>query len=269
MSRFKAIIPSLIVAGMLLGATAAHGQEKTSPDPVSGKLDALAKEIKKLQDDLAGNFLAVSKAFDDLKAKSKMLGEQITSLQDAVADLKMKCDDALARVKALEEKSKTHIAQRPPTPKFTDTPPKKSTSDNPKDDSVLSRIVQLELQMQKMRQEVSELKKRIAFYPPDDTGLADIRKRLEQLEKQLAQAGPKRTAKSPTPTGKLELVNTSSELMLFVVNGTAYRVDPGSFKRIDVQPAGTIEYEVIRNGLSSGLRRTHLNAGETLRLTAS
>ena len=63
------------------------------------------------------------------------------------------------------------------------------------------------------------------------------------------------------------LSNRYPEEMLFIVNGTSYRVAPGSTRVLDPQPAGTITYEVLSPTWGLLRRRTTtLAANEPFRI---
>ena len=67
----------------------------------------------------------------------------------------------------------------------------------------------------------------------------------------------------------MQLVNDYSEELLFLVNGRAYRVAPGTTHTVEEMPAGAFNYEVISPTWGSRARNTPmLAAGETFTITA-
>jgi hypothetical protein len=105
--------------------------------------------------------------------------------------------------------------------------------------------------------------------PADKATLEDIKNRLAKIEQDLAKLTTTRTAFSPAPSGRLQLVNHYTEDLLFIVNGRAYRVAPGATQTLEQVPAGVFRYEVVSP--MWGVRAVNnpvLAAGETFTITA-
>jgi hypothetical protein len=129
-----------------------------------------------------------------------------------------------------------------------------------------------------MRMELDEFKKGGSgtvttkpLYPPEQTSLESIARRLGKIEQDLARLNPPRVSQYPPapPTGRLKLVNDSAEELQFVVNGRIYRVVPGMTHLIEQVPAGPFNYEVVSP--TWGLRASRsptLVAGDTFTLVA-
>jgi polyhydroxyalkanoate synthesis regulator phasin len=110
----------------------------------------------------------------------------------------------------------------------------------------LLKMEELKRQVFDLQAEVDRLKKtggRISLFPPEKT----LEERVTKLEKDMAQMqATNRTAFSAPPeTGSLVVENRYPEEILFVVNGSAYRMAPGSQLRVDNLPVGKVLCEVI------------------------
>jgi hypothetical protein len=105
----------------------------------------------------------------------------------------------------------------------------------------------------------------------DKRTLDDIRVQLTRIEEALKRtASPSQISMSPPPpTGQLELTNSYSQEVLFIINGrTNYRVPPMTSLRVTAQPIGPFRYEVFVSpfGVIREEQRT-LEAGKTFTLT--
>src|SRR5260370_42543484 len=90
----------------------------------------------------------------------------------------------------------------------------------------------------------------IALYPPEDKAILDeIRAQIKQTEQPLnrMQTTTNRTAftNPPTGIGRIVFTNLHPETLLFVLNNTSQRVEPGQTVTFNGRPAGTFTYEVI------------------------
>jgi hypothetical protein len=139
-------------------------------------------------------------------------------------------------------------------------------------------VSKVQTDLGQLRAELNDVKKRFststqALYPPpnDKATLDEIKGRLGKIEEDLAKLGTAaRVALSPpAASGRLQLVNSYSEDLLFIVNGRAYRLAPGMTQMVDQVPAGAFTYEVVSP--SWGLRARNsplLASGETFTITA-
>jgi hypothetical protein len=132
--------------------------------------------------------------------------------------------------------------------------------------------------VEKITTEINDAKRRpptrteALYPPPDKTSLDEIRTRLTLIEQELARlATTPRTSLSPSAAGvgRLQLVNNYSEDLLFIVNGRAYRVAPGTTHMVEQVPAGAFNYEVVSPTWGLRARNTpQLVTGETFTITA-
>ena len=108
----------------------------------------------------------------------------------------------------------------------------------------------------------------MAAYPPESLEeLRALLTRIEGLLQAMAPAGRVAGFGPAGQTGRIMLSNRYPEEMLFIVNGTSYRVAPGSTRVLDPQPAGTITYEVLSPTWGLLRRRTTtLAANEPFRI---
>lgn len=108
--------------------------------------------------------------------------------------------------------------------------------------------------------------------------LRELRGSIKALQDTVAKLGPTEKHISAYPngngaavkTGKVVLVNLSSDMVLFVINGSGYRLAPGASKVLENVPAGALHYEAFADGW--GLlqdRLTMLPAGDTFTLAAN
>jgi hypothetical protein len=88
--------------------------------------------------------------------------------------------------------------------------------------------------------------------------VARLRKEVDDLRKR--QPPSVRISRSPPSTATIRLVNTYSDPVSVVVNGTTYRLEPGETRLLRDQAPGRFTYEVpgIQNAVDRELR-----AGET------
>jgi molybdopterin-biosynthesis enzyme MoeA-like protein len=109
-----------------------------------------------------------------------------------------------------------------------------------------NRIAQLEKQMAQMRSDMDATQKRIALYPPNGQG---------------------RTSYYNSGTvGSLLVENRYAEPILFILNGTPYRVEPNQSRQIEGIPVGTITYEVV-SSWGRQARSSTIVANAPLRVT--
>ncbi len=238
------------------------------PTPDMNQAEAVAKiqdKLKEINDSLV-------KAFKGVDKDIKKLYEDNTSLS-------LKLLNAQDRIEKLEKSfGQLQIALKPGPNGATDLPPNKGVIDErvditSKNSDLINRLFRLETQVDQLRRDVDDLKKRVgstSFYPPEKS-LDDIKLRLEQMERDISglKSGSRVAFSPPAVTGRLALVNRTNEEMLFLVNGNSYRVNPLATKIIEGFPAGAVTYEVVSSLRgSAGQRLTNLPANYTLTLTA-
>ncbi len=195
------------------------------------KLDAIQKRLD-------GMNKSIKEAFDALAVDMKGVKDDIKALKESDADSGTKLADAQLKIGALEKT------------------------------------------VNQLRQDIETLQKRlpngsVRRYPADDKGALDeIRARLDRIEDLLRRMEytarrPDVTALKPG-TGRIELINSFPDTVLFLVNGKSYgRVSPGQTVTVNDVPAGVFTFEVIsQNSGTRGPRTRVLAAGETWTLTA-
>jgi hypothetical protein len=127
------------------------------------------------------------------------------------------------------------------------------------------KINKLEEQMGALQTTVDALKKKLsrteteANYPPEGmdefiksliNGLVRIEKKLDRLTTST------QVAKAPPEVGTVALNNRYDEEILFTVNGTSYRLAPGTSRSLVDVPAGSLTYEVISPSFGLVRRKT-------------
>jgi tetrahydromethanopterin S-methyltransferase subunit G len=139
-------------------------------------------------------------------------------------------------------------------------------------DTLRGKVNTLEEKLGRLQTTVEALKKdlpkkeTVAAYPPE--GMDEIKNRLTQIEKKLDQLTPAtRIARAAPEVGRVALNNRYDEEMLFIVNGTPYRLAPGTSRTLTDVPAGTLTYEVVSPNWGRLRRKTTtLTAGETFNI---
>ena len=195
--------------------------------------DVLRAEIKKLE----------SGALADLSRKVKTVGEDVLDVKSDIAGLK---STQLQQKLDLEKHKK-----------------------------------QIEL----LSEEIAILQKRLlagnsAVSPApavDKAFMEEFRSSLKSLQETIAKMGPtkERISLSPpsgatTNMGRVMLVNLYTDDLLFLVNGTPYRVPAGKSRMVDNVPVGTLQYLVHSDRWGTlENRSTNLAGGDTFTLTAS
>ncbi|HYV38399.1 MAG TPA: hypothetical protein VE988_22135, partial [Gemmataceae bacterium] len=103
----------------------------------------------------------------------------------------------------------------------------------------------------------------------DKIAIAELRGRLDKIEMLIAKLEEGRVSKSlPVNTGRILLANMYPEVMLFVINDVAYRVEPGTTKAIENVTPGVFKYEVISGSYGSvRTNRPTLEPGKTYTIT--
>jgi hypothetical protein len=217
------------LTALLLVTRASAGGGQT--DGVIPQKDAVTKEhLEALEKRLLEEFRKIA---DTFKAQDKRLN----NLEVNDADTRLKLSDAQIKIKTLE-----------------------------------ARVDQLRLDVETLQKRLPPGS--ISKYPPDDKApLDEIRAQLRQIEQALnrLQATTNRTAFfPPTPrTGRIVFTNLHPETLLFVLNNTARRVEPGQTMTFNEQLAGTFTYEVVSPTTGTrGVQTRTLEPGETYTLTA-
>jgi hypothetical protein len=133
-------------------------------------------------------------------------------------------------------------------------------------DRVFAKVATLEDKLDRLHSDLERLKKRL----PSDSNLDDIKTKLGQIERDLANLQTKsRISLSPPNTGRIMLVNLYPEELLFVINGRTYRVPPNRTMPLDNHPAGALTYEVIAQRFGVITQKTSsLDPNETFTITA-
>jgi hypothetical protein len=146
--------------------------------------------------------------------------------------------------------------------------------------SATTKIDALEKAVEKLKTELETLRTRepsIAKSGIDKEMVEQINSRLAAIESAIAKLQPatKRIALSPPgnlppTTGRVVLINTYSEHLLFIINNKPYRVEPGTNRFVDDVPAGAMTWEVMsdRWGLR-GRNTVTLSPNELFALTAA
>jgi hypothetical protein len=107
----------------------------------------------------------------------------------------------------------------------------------------------------------------VRLYPPDKAGIDE---RLSKIEAALDRLDQARTARAApiTDAGRILLVNSYPEEMLFVINGVPHRVQPYTTKVLDNQQPGRFSYEVISGTYGPrGTNQPLLEPGKTYTIT--
>lgn len=245
----KILLPLLgfvICSGMLAGELS--GQEKKQPaegksqekKQPEDKIDAVQKQLEKINDSLKQAFSdlgtinnSLTKAFGDVGKDMKKIQEDIKDLKDNKMDLQLKLASTLGKIDDLEK-----------------------------------QMGLLQSDFQNLKQ---KLTKDYSLYPPvANSGMEDLKQRLQKIEKMVGDMrGSTRIALSPPSVGRIVLVNGYNEDILFIVNGTTYRLTPGSTSELDNQPSGTFTYEVVSPTFGLRARNTRtLNPNETFTISA-
>jgi hypothetical protein len=77
--------------------------------------------------------------------------------------------------------------------------------------------------------------------------VARLRKEVDDLRRRpppLTRVARLAPAPATAPSGAIRLINTYAEPVRIVVNGVAYRLDPGEARLLRGQPAGRFTYEI-------------------------
>ncbi len=205
-------------------------EEKSSPlQEIEKKLKSISDSIASLKKDLNDQNDIVKKSFENFLADMKLTKDKIQKLEDQAKQ------DALLSQMSSEE------------------------------------MAALKKRIENLEGDVSNLKAPDIAKKFPDPNIKAMKKKIAALEKQVAalKSSPDRIARSSPQTGSIALVNNCGEELLFIVNGTAHRVDPFSRKKLSNQLAGPVNYEVIMDSIGSFYsRRTSLRSNSTLSIIA-
>ncbi len=142
------------------------------------------------------------------------------------------------------------------------------------------KIEEMEKSLTAIRGELDSLRKappQFAKTGVDKDGVEDIKKQLVAIEQailKLLPSGPGRISMaSPVPavstSGRVVLINSYQEPLLFIINKKPYRVLPGVNQPIENVPSGTLNYEVWADNWGMRAQNsTSLAPNETFTLTA-
>lgn len=274
-----------------------------APIRAQGDAEIPEEKIRAIQKQLTDINVMLGKAFEnvtsDIKALTRRVDEykdfqgqtdvrlgaaevQIKQLQDLVARLQgdmlvlKKNGPAAAPVVVLKEESPLKTLQerleRLEKLQDQDSATAQQVAGIKIQLSVLQEtITGLQKDLDGVKSKIIQTEKSISLYPPaDKQSLEEMRERLARMEKLLQdlQARPPYVAgSSPVPvpaTGRIVVVNNSTEELLLLLNGQSQRVPAGSTLPLENRPVGTFSYEVISPTYGS-LRRSSpaLTAGET------
>lgn len=205
-------------------------------EPKKDKLDMIQDQLKKLVEQVNSKYDSLNgsliESFEKIAKDMAKFKKDIQSLNDEKTLQTAKVNKLEETIKALENSLTT---------------------------------AQLELGVLKMKMDSVKLG------PPVDKGdLQEIRFKLEQLEKTLAQLKetPPYTAKSsPSGTCKVVLINNTSEEITVLLNKMSYRVGPGAAINVEKLPSGGLSYEVLHPNYGSIRRNTTtLNPNEVFNI---
>jgi chromosome segregation ATPase len=240
-----------------------------------------AEGIKDIQKTLKAMQKSLQKSLDGVQKSFDLVGADIAELKQDKEKLTLQLSQAHKRIDALEKTvNQLQLTLKLPIEVAPGVPADRNDTGNrgqiPLEVSRLSdRVTNLELQIESMRKELNDVKQRsssTSFYPAERS-LDDIRLRLEMMERlvrALNSSGGRTSFFPPTAstTGKLVLVNRSLEEVLFLVNGSSYRIGPLATKIVENHPSGSITYEVVSSTRGSSVQRvTGLPANYTLTLS--
>jgi hypothetical protein len=234
-------LSTLTVLVLLTRVSAGGAGEKPPPDP-----DPI-KKIEKQVEEIAARGKGLA---DQITKAFKQFGEDLKSIDSRLKALEGKEADAGLRLTDAEQKLAKHKEQ----------------------------IVNLEKIIEKLRDDVEELRRRLPegriakSLDPERADLKDLLTRVQRLEQEverLSAGGSGRIARSAPNTGRVVFMNRYPQELLFILNGQAQRVLPNTQQIFGNVPAGTFTYEVIVDGGGSGGRQTRtLAPGETFTITA-
>jgi hypothetical protein len=142
------------------------------------------------------------------------------------------------------------------------------------------KIEDIEKSLKAIREEMDVMRKagpQVAKTGIDKDSVEDIKKQLVAIEQailKLLPSGPGRISlSSPVPpistSGRVVLINSYQEPLLFIINKKPYRVLPGINQPIENVPSGTLSYEVWADNWGMRAQNTtSLAPNETFTLSA-
>ena len=200
--------------------------------------------VLKMSSLLAAAFVAIAPPPAFGQTEVEKLGESVKDLKKTCETLSQKLD------KLIENQTKGFDGVNADLNKIKEDVKKLNEDGNTTNlrlEAHLKRIKDLEADIAALKAELSKDKRNPALYPP--VGLDDIKARLEKIELALLKLSESRKAEfSPLgKLGKILLTNKYPADVLFIVNGTKYRVAPGMTQELPDFPTGMFSYEVIVN----------------------